>query len=299
MEDILEGSTDRRTNHNNAWKHGKIYEKYNFSKGKVVFFLFFVFVLFGISGTSYYNNRNVFIYGTILYVGSFFAYYYMIFYLLQKQELARNAEGLLVLVCSYFAMILMSCAFLFGILTKNLWLAAVYVAGLIVFLILSYARHEKTFDASIGMYIDEKQIDIKRGIHNIARAKGKDRWSKILHSKSYDKKQGGADNISLYFKWFFVIDALTIVLCKSLSENFKFYLMSVLAYFLSLSSLYFAVFYFVVLRFILRMEKEHGYEFRMVYEPDPEPIEKEPTRAQKRKSERMLAKEQQTKNKRN
>jgi len=281
-----------------ALEYEKIYAKYTVFKKISFHAMYLVFIFLSVGGLAFFENRGVLIIGSMVYAFSFLLYLFCIFFYFRKQELAKKADGLILFLLSYFAVLFVAEAVIDALLSKSPLLVIVYAVFLGVITWLSYIKHSRSFSSNIKLYMKEKQIDINRGVHNIAKKKGRDKWSRILYPKSCDEKQSGLNN-SLIFKWSFILNAVVIALCKSLSENFKFYLMSVLAYFLSLSFLYFAVFYFVVLRFILRMEKEHGYEFRMVYEPDPEPTKKEPTRAQKRKRERMLAKEQQTRNKRN
>jgi len=281
-----------------ALEYEKIYEKYTLSKKILFHAMYLGFSLLGIDGLAYFENRGVLIIGSMVYAFIFLLYLYVIYFYFRNQELAKKADGLLLFVLAYFAVLCASISVICGMLTKSRLLIIVYVVFTLLTMWLSYIKHSRSFSSNIELYMKEKQIDIKRGVHNIAKKKGRDRWSRILYPKSYDKKQSGLNN-TLIFKWSFILNAVVIALCEYFSEDFKLFLVSVLSYGVCLYIVYVVVFYCIVLRFILRMEKEHGYEFRMVYEPDPEPTKKEPTRAQKRKRERMLAREQQTRNKRN
>lgn len=293
----MSGDTKRRKHVDKALEHEKIYQRYAmFNKfWSHAMYLFFVFL--GISDLAMLENTKILTIGSIAYVSTYILFLYGIVFYFRRQELAKKTEGLALCILSYFNILLFVAAVTYATLSSNYYLVIAYVVFSIVTILVSYMKHSKNFSSQIKLYIQEKQIDIDRGVHNIAKKKGDHRWSRILYPKSYDKNQSSLNN-ALIFKWAFILNAVVIALCKYLSQDFKLYLVSVLGYSLSLFLSYFSVFYFVVLRFILRMEKEHGYEFRMVYEPDPEPIKKELTRAQKRKRERMLAKEQQANNKR-
>jgi len=290
--------TDRTSDADKAFEHEKIYEKQIAFKKLPFHAIYLIFIFLGIIGLIFFGNRRILLFGSIAYLSTFLLYFFAIPFYFRKQELAKKAEGLFLFMFSYLAVLSFTIAVIFAMLTKSVLLIILYGFFILMTMGLSYIKHTKNFSFHIESYIGEEQIDISRGVHNIAKKKGKDRWSAILSPKSYDKKQIGVDT-ALTLKWFFIINAVIIALCEYFSEDFKLYLVSVLFYSVTLFFLYFAIFYFVVLRFILRMEKEHGYEFRMVYEPDPKQIGKEPTRAQKRRRERMLAREQQSKTKRN
>jgi hypothetical protein len=256
-----------------------LYESYNFLRKKSLFLFYFALAAGSILELHSFNNKYLFGCGVVLYVGLSLFYWYLVVFHLRNQIIARNTEGLPFLAISYLAFLWFSIGLLVGFEIRNFQLVFFCLVLAIVTVFLSFARHNRIFNLSLDTLIESQQLDISRGIHNVAKAKGRHRWSKVLSPKLSGEKGHRVDYASVLLKFSFVISALAVVFLKSFSLNFKRYLMSVIFSFGAIYLFYFAVFYFVVLRFILRMEKEHGYEFRMVYEPDP--VEKEPTRTYK------------------